>query len=403
MSKTPIRVSQLNSYIKRILQTDPLLGSVYVVGEVSNVKYHGTGHVYFTLKDENSKINCFLASSYVKYLSFALEDGMEIKAEGYIYLYEKGGSYSLNIRDVQLSGEGALSVAFEKLKRKLAAEGLFDPAHKKPLPAFPNRIAVVTSETGAAVRDILKIIKNRNNYVDVLIFPVLVQGPGAPADIARAIDTLNRDFNDIDLMIVGRGGGSLEELWAFNEECVARSIYASRIPVISAVGHEIDVTISDFVADRRAETPTAAAQMAVPDIVELKAYIDKLREEVFFSIGRILEYKTLRAKNSSPAAMAAKLTSNLERQEEKLKFIRRNLLSDFNNLRERSLQKVQACRREIEALSPENIMLRGYSAILNQEGRLVSSVREFKKGSRFTACMADGKVTGEIIEIEEKS
>ena len=268
MAIKPVSVSQLNGYIKRILQTDPLLGNVSVVGEVSNLKYHGSGHVYFTLKDANSKISCFLPHDRAEALRYELSEGMEITASGYIYLYERGGSYSLNIRDIEVAGLGNLAIAFEKLKSKLEAEGLFDPAKKKAIPSFPEKIAVVTSETGAAVRDILKIIKNRNNYVDVLIYPVLVQGPAAAGEIAAAINHINEKWPDTDTIITGRGGGSMEELWAFNEEIVARAIYASAIPVISAVGHETDFTIADFVADRRAETPTAAAHMAVPDINE---------------------------------------------------------------------------------------------------------------------------------------
>ena len=259
MAIKPVKVSQLNGYIKRILQTDPLLGNVSVIGEISNLKFHGSGHVYFSMKDEGSRLNCFLPADRAQNLRYELSEGMEITASGYIYLYERGGSYSLNIRDIEVAGLGNLSIAFEKLKAKLEAEGLFDKEHKKEIPFFPEKIAVVTSETGAAVRDILKIIKSRNNYVDVLIYPVLVQGPSAAGEIAHAIADINEKWPDIDTIITGRGGGAMEELWAFNEEIVARSIYASKIPVISAVGHETDFTIADFVADRRAETPTAAA------------------------------------------------------------------------------------------------------------------------------------------------
>ena len=266
MAVKPVKVSQLNGYIKRILQTDPILGNVSVVGEISNLKFHGSGHVYFSMKDEGSRLNCFLPSERAESLRYELSEGMEITASGYIYLYERGGSYSLNIRDIEVAGLGNLSIAFEKLKEKLGKEGLFDAEHKKEIPFFPEKIAVVTSESGAAIRDILKIIKNKNNYVDILIYPVLVQGPAAAGEIAEAICDINENCPDVDTIIVGRGGGAMEELWAFNEEIVARSIYNSNIPVISAVGHETDVTISDFVADRRAETPTAAANLAVPDL-----------------------------------------------------------------------------------------------------------------------------------------
>ena len=237
MGLKPVTVSQLNSYIKRILQTDPILGNVSVRGEVSNLKFHGSGHVYFSLKDEKSRINCFLPSDRAVQIGRALQEGMEIIASGYIYLYERGGSYSLNVTDLEKAGQGELAIAFEKLKQKLAKEGLFDQEHKKLIPAFPHKVAIVTSETGAAVRDILKIIQKKNNCVDVLVYPVLVQGPGAPQQIADAIRDLSENYPDVDTIITGRGGGSMEELWAFNEEIVARSIYESKIPVISAVGH----------------------------------------------------------------------------------------------------------------------------------------------------------------------
>ena len=232
MAIKPVSVSQLNGYIKRILQTDPLLGNVSVTGEISNLKFHGSGHVYFSMKDAASKLSCFLPAQRASSLRYELSEGMEITASGYIYLYERGGSYSLNIKDIEVAGIGNLSIAFEKLKEKLDKEGIFDPALKKPIPFFPEKIAVITSETGAAIRDILKIIKTKNNYVDILIYPVLVQGPEAAGQIAEAIYDVNRRRPETDTIITGRGGGAMEELWAFNEEIVARSIYESKIPVI---------------------------------------------------------------------------------------------------------------------------------------------------------------------------
>ena len=284
MGLKPVKVSQLNNYIKRILQSDPILGSVSVIGEISNLKFHNSGHVYFSLKDEKSRINCFLAADNVDAVEDMLVEGNEVTARGYIYLYERGGSYSLNVRTMESAGRGDLAAAFEKLKAKLEKEGIFDPAHKKVLPFFPQKVAVVTSPTGAAVRDIVKIITGRNDCVDIVIYPVLVQGPYAAEEIAHAIKDINENHSDVDIIITGRGGGSMEELWAFNEECVARSIYGSDIPVISAVGHETDFTISDFAADRRAETPTAAAQMAVPDTKELRDRIEALCTEMKLSL-----------------------------------------------------------------------------------------------------------------------
>ena len=269
MALKPITVTQLNHYISRVLTTDPLLGNLTVTGEISNLKYHSSGHLYFSISDENSKINCFFPAQYARGLHYELGDGLAVIIHGYLNVYKKGGTYTLFVRSIEIAGEGNLAMAFQMLKEKLDAEGLFDPAHKKPIPRFPRRIGIVTSNTGAAVRDIIKIIESRTSLTDMIVFPVLVQGSEAAADIAATIDMINRDFDNIDTLIVGRGGGSMEDLWAFNEEIVARAIYRSRIPVISAVGHEIDFTIADFVADRRAETPTAAAEMAVPDIREL--------------------------------------------------------------------------------------------------------------------------------------
>ena len=284
MGLKPIRVGQLNNYIGRVLKTDPILGNVSVIGEISNLKFHSSGHVYFSLKDETSKINCFLSSSNLEHITCPMEEGMEIVASGFISVYERGGYYSLNIRDMEVNGEGQLAIQFEKLKAKLEKEGLFAPEHKKPLPEFPSKIAVVTSETGAAVRDIIRTIKNKNDYVDILVYPVLVQGPAAAQDIAGAIRDINENYKDVDVIITGRGGGSMEELWAFNEEVVARSIFASEIPVISAVGHETDFTISDFTADFRAATPTAAAELAVPDTGKLREYLEDMKEELASSL-----------------------------------------------------------------------------------------------------------------------
>lgn len=260
MALRPVTVSQLNEYISRVLSTDPLLGNISVTGEISNLKFHGSGHIYFSLIDGNSKVNCFLPSSYAENLSYAPGDGLEVTVQGYINVYKKGGTYTLFVKNIEVSGEGNLSMAFDILKKKLDKEGIFDKEHKKPIPKFPKKLGVVTSETGAAVRDIIKIIKSRTRLTDVTVFPVLVQGQKAAADIAGTLDMINEKFPDIDVLIVGRGGGSSEDLWAFNEEMLARAVYRSEIPIISAVGHEIDITICDFAADMRAETPTGSGR-----------------------------------------------------------------------------------------------------------------------------------------------
>jgi exodeoxyribonuclease VII large subunit len=396
MALKPVSVSQLNGYIKRILQTDPILGNVSVVGEISNLKFHGSGHVYFTLKDQNSKINCFLPADRLAQLRYELSEGMEITASGYIYLYERGGSYSLNIKDIEVAGLGNLAIAFEKLKAKLEAEGIFDPAIKKPIPYFPEKIAVVTSETGAAVRDILKIIKNRNNYVDVLVYPVLVQGPAAAGEIAAAIDDINAKWPDIDTIIVGRGGGSMEELWAFNEEIVARSIYDSKIPVISAVGHETDFTISDFAADRRAETPTAAAHMAVPDINELKVYVGDLKENLHNYMLRLLQLKEYHLNTLDFNAFRRDIESKIVMEQMRIDSINseNNLL--ISSMIESFEHQIMNLKDSLEALNPKAIMSRGYSAVTDANGVFINSVNNLKPNDKVVIYMHDGSADATV-------
>lgn len=399
MAVKPIKVSQLNGYIKRVLQMDPLLGNVSVIGEISNLKHHSTGHVYFTLKDETSKISCFLAAENLRELRYELSDGIEIVANGYIYLYERGGSYSLNVRDISIEGVGNLTAAFERLKEKLSREGLFDEKYKKPIPFFPKKVAVITSETGAAVRDIIKIIKSRNNIVDVLVYPCLVQGPGAAADIANAIGEVNRLFPEIDTIIVGRGGGSMEELWAFNEEVVARSIFASRIPVISAVGHETDFTISDFVADKRAETPTAAAQMAVPDISALKEYVDNQKENLIHIMERLIKYMELRIKNNSIETLSGSMNHRMLIHAMKAETLYKEMSSSLGSRLGEWSSRTERLKASLDALNPRNIMDRGYAAILDGQGKLAGSVGRFETGDNLTAVMRDGEIACKVVEL----
>jgi len=255
-------VSELTREIKQVLETG--FPCLWVEGEISNFKRHSSGHLYFTLKDENSQIRCAMWRYRANDLIFRPEDGMKVLVQGNLQVYEPGGYYQIIVQQVQPAGVGELQLAFEQLKKKLYAEGLFDEAHKKPIPIFPERIGVITSPTGAAIRDIISVITRRFPIAQIILAPVRVQGPGAKEEIVQAIQDFN-EFGEVDVLIVGRGGGSLEDLWAFNEEVVARAIFTSKIPIISAVGHEIDFSISDFVADRRAPTPSAAAEMAVPD------------------------------------------------------------------------------------------------------------------------------------------
>ena len=376
MALKPITVTQLNHYISRVLTTDPLLGNLTVTGEISNLKYHSSGHLYFSISDENSKINCFFPAQYARGLHYELGDGLAVIIHGYLNVYKKGGTYTLFVRSIEIAGEGNLAMAFQMLKEKLDAEGLFDSAHKKPIPRFPRRIGIVTSNTGAAVRDIIKIIESRTSLTDMIVFPVLVQGSEAAADIAATIDMINRDFDNIDTLIVGRGGGSMEDLWAFNEEIVARAIYRSRIPVISAVGHEIDFTIADFVADRRAETPTAAAEMAVPDIRELMQRAESWQNSLMADLKKKVSYADLRA--------------------EKLFAEMRHVLQGRVNAYRHELE---SCRLLLDENHPYRILRKGYAVLEDAAGRNLASISDLRDGQSYRLKLKDGSATFRVTEL----
>ena len=399
MGLKPIKVGQLNSYIGRVLKTDPILGNVSVVGEVSNLKFHSSGHVYFSLKDKSSKVNCFLAASNLERITCPLEEGMEIVASGYISVYERGGYYSLNIRDIEVNGEGQLAVQFEKLKAKLEKEGLFSAENKKPLPEFPSKVAVVTSETGAAVRDIIRTIKNKNDYVDILVYPVLVQGPAAAGDIAGAIRDLNDNYNDIDVIITGRGGGSMEELWAFNEEVVARSIFDSVIPVISAVGHETDFTISDFTADFRAATPTASAEMAVPDTRELREHLDSMKDSLAESLLQSVEIRRNRLAALDPNAFAKGISTRIAYEQMNADRIIESMGESLAARISSGRERIELLKALIDASDPKSILSRGYSVVTDEEGHIVSRAEELKVGQNVNIETGSGSAGAEITRV----
>lgn len=396
MAMKPISVSQLNNYIKRTLQTDPLLGNVSVTGEISNLKFHDSGHVYFSLKDESSRINCFIASDNLMTLGCMPSEGMEVVIGGYIYLYMRGGSYSLNVRTMEESGQGELAAAFEKLKRKLEAEGLFDKERKREIPLFPGKIALVTSPTGAAVRDMIKIITGKNDFVDILICPVLVQGPNAAGEIAAAIDDLNKNHPDVDVIIAGRGGGSMEELWAFNEEIVARSIYASHIPVISAVGHEIDFTISDFVADMRAETPTAAAERAAPDTGGIRGQMETMEQEMKNRLTAIAREKRRLLEALDPEVFGRNLKSRIAFD----RLNADNIMSDAESRMRSTLttlrHRTQLAGEAVESSSPKAIMDRGYSIVTDEDGKVVKNADALADRQLINIEAAKGRATARV-------
>ena len=377
MPLKPISVSQLNEYISRVLVTDPLLGNVTVKGETSGVKYHQSGHVYFSLVDDRARVNCFLNRELAADLRFRVADGMEVTIVGSVSVYQKGGSYSLYVRSLETEGAGSLQLAFEEMKQKLSAEGLFDPAKKKPLPFFPDHIGIVTSETGAAIRDMMKNIKPRNNHVSVTVFPVLVQGDAAAGQIARAIRTANEKFPYLDVLIVGRGGGSPEDLWAFNEEVVARAIYGSEIPVISAVGHEIDFTISDMAADVRAETPTKAAVIAVPDLDQLEEELEKRRSLIERQLDNGVMFQELRIDN-----------------------LIRSMRSALENRIDRRQKDVEKLRMQLELNDPRNILENGYSILEDEAGRVMTDAGELQAGGIYRVRLARGSAEMKALRID---
>jgi exodeoxyribonuclease VII large subunit len=387
-----INVSQLNSYIKRVLSSDPVLSDVTVKGEISNFKYHSNGHVYFTLKDDGAAVNCFLPGGVYRSLRFEIGNGLEINANGYINLYERGGTYSLNIRSVSVEGEGNLQAAFDKMRAKLEAEGLFDERFKKPLPAFPRTVAIVTSETGAAIEDMLKIITKRNNYVDVLIYPSLVQGPGAAQQIAAGIEYINKERPDTDVIIIGRGGGSREDLWAFNEEVLARAVFASVIPVVSGVGHEPDVSITDYVADKRAETPTAAAQMVVPDIRQVREYLDGGLETLRRNAENRFDSFAFRVSRADISHLAGFIGARVDSEMRRIGSLRSSGEGALARILSQKMSIIDGKLETLAALDPHSVMKRGYAALTDARGGLLSSVSDFKKDMDVTAVVSDGKV-----------
>lgn len=378
MALKPVTVTQLNEYISRVLGTDPLLSNITVTGEISNLKHHSSGHIYFSISDASSKINCFLPATYARNLAYELGDGINVIIRGYVNVYKKGGTYTLFVRELEAAGDGDLSMAFELLKSKLRDEGLFDAAHKRPIPAFPRKIAIITSPTGAAVRDMIKIITGRTSMTDVTIFPAQVQGTGAAAEMAEVLDFVNENFPDTDTVIIGRGGGSAEDLWAFNEEVLARAIYRSKIPVISAVGHETDFSISDFVADMRAETPTAAAEKAVPDDGQLK--------------NQILTYMTGLMTDLKNRVDLSEL-----RREKYIQNMRMALIKRIDDFEHSLLQSYIT----LDENNPVRILNKGYAYIENTRGQVVSSAGSVTEGSRYRIFFKDGSIEATFNDIKE--
>ncbi len=400
MAQNVLSISQLNEYIRAQLDGDPVLNQVAVRGEISNYKLYPSGHHYFTLKDEGSALKCVMFKGNAFRLRFRPENGMKVIAMGKVSVYPRDGAYQLYCTAMAVDGVGDLYAAFEQLKKKLAAQGLFDPAHKKPIPQFPGIIGIVTSSAGAAVHDMLRILRKRYPLTQVKLLPVRVQGVEAPGEIAAAIQYAN--YHKLcDLLIVGRGGGSMEDLWAFNNEGVAWAIYESDIPVISAVGHEPDVTISDFVADLRAATPSNAAELAVPDMEGLLQNLDEKSAAMAASLLRQLKaarqhWNVLAA---SPALKSP--TGYLEQREKNLELMKSRLVSAQNrNLSAKKQHYIQNLAK-LDAMSPLKVLTRGYAMAETEAGELVRSVRQVEAGDTLNIRFGDGVVSTTVREIKE--
>ncbi len=391
MAKHICTVSELNAYIKSMFENNPNLDAVYLKGEISNYKLHSSGHHYMTIKDENAVIRAVMFKFDAFKLKFRPESGMKIIAKGKVSVFPRDGQYQLYISDMMPDGVGALYVAFEQLKKKLGEEGLFDSSLKKALPRYPEKIAVVTSPTGAAIRDILRVLKSRFPLSDVIVCPVLVQGKDAPADICSMIEYVN-EHSLADLIITGRGGGSIEDLWAFNDEQVARSIFNSKIPVISAVGHEPDVTISDFVADIRAATPSNAAELAVPEIGSLYRSFQEYNIRISNLItSRINLYKEAIKKYSEKSVM--KSPENYFREKRlMLDFLAEKLAGNMNSATMKNKERFARLVASLEAMSPLKVLSRGYSIASDQNGKVIKKVEDASSGSKLRIRVENGNI-----------
>lgn len=395
-----LTVSELSTYIKKIIDSDFILSNTNVKGEISNFKIHSSGHVYFSLKDDFGKINCIMFKNKFENIKFLPENGMSVVIKGKVSVYQKDGSYQLYCNDIELEGAGKLSAAFENLKKKLEAKGLFDISAKKVIPKHSRRIGVVTSPTGAAIRDIINVSKRRNNKVNILIYPALVQGPNAPNDIIKGIEYLNT-VKDVDVILIARGGGSIEELWSFNDEALAKAIFKSKKPIVTAVGHETDFTMVDYVSDLRAPTPSAGAELLTLDLNEVNSKIDSYRENLkklvknninnekskLFNYKKSLEY-------NSPVVLITNAYKQLDNLNDTLNVSVRNRLK----LEEQKLSKINAL---LNAHNPLNVLNRGYAIIKDEDNNLITHIGELSSKNNINITLKDGNANFNIINTEK--
>lgn len=399
MNRQPLTVTNLNLYIKVLMESDEVLNNIIVKGEISNFKHHSSGHMYFTLKDENSKIRCIMFRGSNLFLKFVPEDGMNVVIEGHVSLYERDGQYQLYCSRMEPDGLGSLYLAYEQLKERLQREGLFGNEFKKPIPEFPKKIGVATSPTGAVIRDIINVSTNRFPGINILLYPVKVQGEGASRSIVSAIEYFN-SRDDIDVIIVGRGGGSIEELWAFNEEDVARAIFKSRIPVISAVGHETDFTIADFVADARASTPSHAAEIAVPSYNDITYKIDKLRQMLITHTSNGIYQKSFSVRNYLQHMKANSPKNRINQYMQYLDNLQNKLGHNIKISVSTGRTSVSVCSGKLDSLSPLKVLARGYTYV-EKNNIVVRSVSDIKRDELIRMHMNDGMVDCKVIDIME--
>ncbi len=415
-NEVSLTVTDINNYIKNIVDGDFFLSNVTLKGEISNLKFHTRGHLYFSLKDENSKINAVMFNYKNLGLNFIPKDGMNVIVKGKVSVFTTGGSYQITVSNMKEDGIGNLYILFEELKRRLEREGLFSPEHKKKLPRIPKKVGVITASTGAAVKDIISTINRRFPLTEIILFPTLVQGVGAKENIVKMINEANE--SDVDVIILGRGGGSIEDLWAFNEEIVARAIYNSNKPIVSAVGHEIDFTISDFVSDMRAPTPTGAAELVVPSKVEIQSYLNDYKGRIISVINKkIKSYTDTFSKLKStyilknPISMyeideqkldnmleklGSIMTYKLEREKSELNNLSKMISPNMLNRLDKEKIKLENIETKLNLLNPENILKKGYSLTL-VEGKIVKSINSVKKGNIIDTKFSDGIIKSEVL------
>ena len=399
MNDKYLTVSAINRYIKYKIDTDEGLQTVFIKGEISNFKAHSTGHLYFSIKDDTSKINAIMFSTNAKKLSFKPVDGTKVLIAGRVSVYEANGNYQVYVNEMIEDGVGNLYIAFEKLKNQLASEGLFDEKYKKQIPKYPEKIGVITANTGAAIKDILSTIKRRYPIAQVILFPSLVQGDNAKEDIVKNIKLANN--YDLDVLIVGRGGGSIEDLWPFNEEIVARAIFESNIPIISAVGHEVDYTIADFVADLRAPTPTGAAEMAVPNLVDLIKHIEQLKIRLNESVLKQYNINKIYLDSLKNSYIIKNPLILYENKKQRLDLLNEKLNNTVYIKLENNKNKLENMIDKLNLVNPLNILKRGFT-LTYKNGKIAKQVSQINKNDELTIKLYDGNIKVNVKEVEHE-